>query len=155
MASSSGFVPRRRPSGLVTEHLDGEVLLYVEATHKAFCLNSSAARVWESIDGARDVTAIARHAALEAELVNGTLREMGEAGLLEAVPEDLPAGVDLSRRRLVRAGLVAIPLIMAITVPRAAEAASCTTGTGGPGGPCRPNKPCCTGICNETLGTCS
>ena len=154
MGHSSGFVPRRRPSGLVTEHLEGEVLLYVEATHRAFCLNPAAARVWESIDGARDVTAIASHAALEAELVNGTLREMGEAGLLDAAPEDLPPGVDLSRRRLVRAGLVAIPLIMVITVPRAAEAASCTTGLGGPGGPCRPNKPCCTGICNETLGTC-
>lgn len=154
MASSSGFVPRRQPSGLVTEHLDGEVLLYVEATHRAFCLNPSAARVWESIDGARDVPAIAHHAALEAELVNGTLREMGEAGLLEAVPEDLPSGVDLSRRRLVRAGLVAIPLILAITVPRAAEAASCTLGIGGGGAACSPTTPCCTGICNEGTGTC-
>jgi hypothetical protein len=151
MASSSGFVPRRRPSGLVTEHLDGEVLLYVEASHKAFCLNPAAARVWQSIDGASNVSAIAKRADLDAELVTGTLREMGEAGLLEDVPE-LPA-VDLSRRRLVRAGLVAIPLILAITVPRAAEAASCTAGL--PGGPaCGPTTPCCTGVCNENLGTC-
>jgi hypothetical protein len=152
MAPTSGFVPRRRPSGLVTEHLDGEVLLYVEPTHKAFCLNPPAARVWESIDGSSDVAAIARRTSLEPELVTGTLHEMGEAGLLESVT-DLPAsGVDLSRRRLVRAGLVAIPFILAITVPRAAEAASCTVGR--PGGPaCSPAKPCCTGIC-QPGGTC-
>lgn len=154
MAHSSGFVPRRRANGLISEELDGETLLYVEATHRAFCLNAAAMRVWEAIDGARDVTGIARQAALEAELVNGTLREMGEAGLLDVAPEDLPPRVDLSRRRLVRAGLVAIPLILAITVPRAAEAASACT-VGQPTGPaCSPTTPCCAGICNEALGSC-
>ncbi len=153
MASSSGFVPRRRPSGLVTEHLDGEVLLYVEATHKAFCLNPPAARVWESIDGTRDVTGIATQATLDPELVGSTLREMGEAGLLAEVP-DLPR-VDLSRRRLVRAGLVAIPFIIALTVPRAAEAASnCTSGLAGGGPACTPTLPCCAGSCNLGSGSC-
>lgn len=154
MAPSSGFVPHRRRSGVITEQLDGEVLLYVEPTHKAFCLNPSAARVWHAIDGSRDVGGIARQVSLEPDVVAGTLREMGEAGLLESMT-DLPVpAVDLSRRRLVKAGLIALPFIMAITVPRAAEAASCTTGAGGPGGPCRPSKPCCTGICNEATGTC-
>jgi len=152
MASSSGFIPRRRPRGLLTEHLEGEVLLYVEPSHRAFCLNPAAARVWESIDGVRDVAAIARQASVDSELVGSTLREMGEAGLLVETP-DLPR-VDLSRRRLLRAGLVAIPLILAITVPRAAEAASnCTPGVPN-GPPCSPTTPCCSGICNEALGTC-
>ena len=152
MASTSGFVPRRRPSGLHTEVLDGEVLLYVEATHRAFCLNAPAARVWAAIDGTRDLGQIVAHTALDPELVSGTLCDMGEAGLLESVP-DLPR-VDLTRRRLVKAGLVAIPLILAITVPSAAEAASACT-VGSPTGPaCGPTTPCCSGICNETLGTC-
>lgn len=134
------------------EELDGETLLYVEATHRAFCLNPAAAQIWGSIDGILDAGAIARRTAIAPELVATTLGEMGESGLLAEAPE-LPA-VDLSRRRLVRAGLVAIPLILAITVPRAAEAASaCTVGL--PGGPaCSPAKPCCSGICNENLGTC-
>ena len=80
MASSSGFVPRRRPQGLVAEHLEGETLLYVEPTHRAFCLNPPAARVWNAIDGRRDVDAISRQVELDTELVLGTLREMGEAG---------------------------------------------------------------------------
>ena len=153
MASPTGFVPRRRPHGLVTEHLEGETLLYVEETHRAFCLNPSAARVWGAIDGRRDVSAISRQVDLDADLVIGTLQEMGGAGLLASVAGLSVSSVDLSRRRLVRAGLVAIPFIAAITVPRAAEAASCTVGL--PAGPrCTPAKPCCTGICNIPTGTC-
>ena len=147
------FIPRRRATGLTSEELDGETLLYVEATHRAFCLNPGATRVWGSIDGIRDVAAIARRTSIEPELVGATLREMGESGLLTEIP-NLPT-IDLSRRRLVRAGLVTIPLILAITVPRAAEAASnCTVGIGGGGQPCTTSLPCCSGACNENLGTC-
>jgi Coenzyme PQQ synthesis protein D (PqqD) len=154
MAPIRGFIPRRRGIGLVTEELEGETLLYVEETHRAFCLNAAAAQVWRSIDGERDVESIAASASLEAPLVQRTLREMGEAGLLDAAPADALPEVDLSRRRMVRAGLVAIPLILAITVPRAAEAASaCTVGL--PGGPaCSPSTPCCSGLCNQQAGTC-
>ena len=153
MAPSRGFIPRRRGSGVVTEELEGETLLYVEETHRAFCLNAPAARVWRAIDGERDPESIASSAEVEPPLVHRTLRELAEAGLLEAAPEAI-LEVDLSRRRMVRAGLVAIPLILAITVPRAAEAASnCTVGL--PGGPaCTPTLPCCSGLCNQQAGTC-
>jgi hypothetical protein len=153
--SPSGFVPRRRATGLVSEQLDGETLLYVEATHRAFCLNPAAAEVWKAIDGSRDVASIARATSIAPEHVGRTLREMSEAGLLDRPVEELPMpAIHVSRRQMVRAGLVAIPFILAITVPRAAEAASnCTVGL--PGGPaCSPTKPCCAGICNESLGTC-
>src|SRR5215470_13315236 len=103
MASPTGFVPRRRPHGLVTEQLEGETLLYVEETHRAFCLNPSAARVWDAIDGRRDVSAISRQVDLDADLVIGTLQEMGGAGLLASVGGLSVSSVDLSRRRLVRA----------------------------------------------------
>ncbi len=154
VAHSSGFVPRRRTHGLVSEEIDGETLLYVEATHRAFCLNAAAVRVWAAIDGASDAAAITSRTGVDAALVSRTLREMGELGLLDQPAGEWPSpAVDLSRRRMVRAGLVAIPFIMAITVPRAAEAASCTTGL--PGGPaCSPARACCTGVCNENLGTC-
>jgi len=109
--------------------------------------------VWRAIDGERDPESIASSAEVEPPLVHRTLRELAEAGLLEAAPEAM-LEVDLSRRRMVRAGLVAIPLILAITVPRAAEAASnCTVGL--PAGPrCTPALPCCNGLCNIPSGTC-
>jgi hypothetical protein len=152
VVSTNGFVPRRRATGLVCEELDGETLLYVEATHRAFCLNPAAAQVWKAINGSRDIASIARGTGVDPELVAATLTEMGQSGLLEELPA-LPV-VDLSRRRLVRAGLVAIPLILAITVPRAAEAASaCTVGLPA-GPPCSPTTPCCSGLCNENVGTC-
>jgi hypothetical protein len=139
----------------VSEQLDGETLLYVEATHRAFCLNPAAARVWSAIDGARDVSSIASATSIAPELVLRTLREMSLSGLLDKHMEEFPMSrVNVSRRQLVRAGLVAIPFIVAITVPRAAEAASaCTVGL--PGGPaCSPTTHCCSGLCNENLGTC-
>ena len=150
MAVLSSFVPRRRPAGLVSEQLDGETLLYVEETHEAFCLNPAAARIWESIDGSRDIADIALRASMDPEIVGATLREMGDSGLLAEVPDF--ARINLSRRRLVRAGLVAIPIILAITVPLAAEAASCVTGL--PGTPCDSTHHCCTGTCNLSAGTC-
>ena len=153
MAPSRGFIPRRRGSGVVTEELEGETLLYVEETHRAFCLNAPAAKVWHAIDGERDTGAIASTAEVESPLVHRTLRELAEAGLLEVAPEAM-LEVDLSRRRMVAAGLVAIPLILAITVPRAAEAASnCTVGRPN-GPPCNPGHPCCAGVCNIPAGTC-
>ena len=155
VVSTHGFVPRRRATGLVCEEVDGETLLYVEATHRAFCLNPAAAQVWKSIDGSRDVASIASATSVAPEDVSRTLREMSEAGLLDQPVEELPMlAINVSRRQMVRAGLVAIPFILAITVPRAAEAASnCTVGL--PGGPaCSPTKPCCAGICNESIGTC-
>lgn len=155
MVSTNGSVPRRRAIGLVCEELDGETLLYVEATHRAFCLNAAAAQVWKAIDGSRDVASIASATSVAPEHVSRTLREMSEAGLLDQPVEDLPMpAFNVSRRQMMRAGLVAIPFILAITVPRAAEAASnCTVGL--PGGPaCSPTKPCCAGACNESIGTC-
>jgi len=109
--------------------------------------------VWHAIDGERDTESIASSAEVESPLVHRTLRELAEAGLLEVAPEAM-LEVDLSRRRMVRAGLVAIPLILAITVPRAAEAASnCTVGL--PGGPaCSPSLNCCSGLCDQQHGTC-
>ena len=154
MPHFSSFVPCRRVEGLISEDVEGETLLYAEESHRAFCLNPAAARVWASIDGSRNLLEIGLCAALSAEAVNGVLRDLAEAGLLAEAPESSPSEVDLARRRLVGAGLVALPFIMAVTVPRAAEAASaCTVGI--PGGPaCSPTTPCCSGLCNENLGTC-
>jgi hypothetical protein len=83
MAPSRGFIPRRRGSGIVTEELEGETLLYVEETHRAFCLIAPAARVWRSIDGERDAEGVAATAEVEAPLVERTLREMEGVGLLD------------------------------------------------------------------------
>jgi hypothetical protein len=121
----------------VSQEVDGETLLYVEATHQASCLNGSAARIWALCDGERSVGAIAAVAKAEPEVVAQALKQLGEAGLLENAGE-LPPSVDLTRRRVLLGSLAAIPVILILTVPGAAAAASCQ-----PAGPCTIGGPNC------------
>jgi len=138
----------------VAQEVDGETLLYVEATHQASCLNGPAARIWALCDGERTVEAIAAGAEMDPDVVQQAVKQLGEAGLLENAAE-APAGVDLRRRRmLVGVGLAAIPIILLVTAPTARAATSqCTP----PGSICGPQEPpCCTGSTCQPgpTGTC-
>ena len=140
----------------MAQEVDGETLLYVEATHQASCLNGPAARIWALCDGERTVEAIAAGGGMDPDVVAQAVKQLGEAGLLENGAE-APAGVDLRRRRmLVGVGLAAIPIILMITAPKAAHAASppCTPlgGECGNGG----TQSCCQGLtCSPPVnGTC-
>jgi len=140
----------------VSQEVDGETLLYVEATHQASCLNGPAARIWALCDGERTVEAIAAGAEMDADVVAHALGHFAEAGLLESSPP--PAPLHLTRRRvLMGLGLAAIPIIMMVTAPEARAAASCTNGTNGPppATPCSATLGCCAGLCNIANGTCN
>jgi hypothetical protein len=151
MSTPRALVPRPRRQGVVSQEVDGETLLYVEATHQASCLNAPAARIWALCDGERTVEAIASSARMDPEVVAQALKQLGEAGLVENTA-GLPPGVDLSRRRmLVGVGLAAIPIILLVTAPEARAAASdCIQ----PGQACNPTTPdaCCSGKCD--IGVC-
>ena len=156
MATPRAFVPRPRRQGVVAQEVDGETLLYVEATHQASCLNGPAARIWALCDGERTVEAIAAGASLEPDVVEHALGHFAEAGLLENSPGD--AWMRLTRRRmLMGVGLAAIPIIFLVTAPEARAAASCTNGTNGPppNAACTPTLGCCAGLCNIANGTCN
>src|SRR5205085_3154400 len=60
------YAPRARQEDLVIEGLDGETLVYDMRTHKAHCLNPTAALVWNRCDGRATVGEM--RAALEKEL---------------------------------------------------------------------------------------
>jgi len=150
MSSVRAFVPRPRSRGVASQEVDGELLLYVEQTHQASCLNASAARIWELCDGDRTVEEIARRARLDPDIVAHAVERLGQAGLLENAAGSL-LGVDLSRRRmLVGVGLAAIPIILLVTAPSARAGTSPCTPTMDTCGPGMP--PCCTGSC--TGGVC-
>ena len=59
------YAPRARQEDLVIEGLDGETLVYDMRTHKAHCLNPTAALVWNRCDGRATVGEM--RAALEKE----------------------------------------------------------------------------------------
>ena len=83
--------PLARTDGLLTEAIDGELLVYDIAGDIAVHLNETAALVWRNCDGRRTV----------ADLVT-----LVEAGLAEAADEDvvLMALDSLSERGLIASG---------------------------------------------------
>ena len=144
--------PKARAEGLVVRELAEEVLVYDLDTHKAVCLNSTAAAVWRLCDGRRTAAEIRRTLEKSAdgpvpeEIVWLALEQLGRDRLLDArVPR--PAELaGISRRELMRrVGLtaaVALPVIASIVAPTSADAASCIP----QGGACQESAQCCSGL---------
>jgi len=122
--------PRNIQGDRITiQNVGSETLVYDERSHRAWCLNRSAACIWRLSDGRSTVAEIAARAAMElgspisSELVLLTLAELREKELLHAESvTDLPQ--DISRREMIgKAGLAAaalLPLIASLTAPPAA-----------------------------------
>ncbi len=152
--------PQAKTLDVVVSQLPDEELLYDLKTHRAYCLNKTAAAVWNHCDGETTVTAmthvIARELGTEVseEWIWLALRQLHRSSLLEpgiVWPETM------SRRAVMRklgAGALAIPMVLAIVAPAAAQAASCVatgsrgncTATGG--------NNCCSTCCNNTTDIC-
>jgi hypothetical protein len=146
MLTPRAFVPRPRRQGVISQELDGELLLYVEENHRASSLNSSASRIWALCDGQRAAGAIAVEAELGSEAVLEALTQFADAGLLEnasAVPR-----VNLSRRRMLGRVGIAGPAILMVMAPLAKAAASCFHADH----PCVVNGDCCSNDCDHTAG---
>lgn len=122
--------PIAREKDLVVQDLPEETLVYDLERHKAHCLNRTAAAVWRLCNGRRDEVAMARQlakqlgAAIGEDVVRLALWDLGRAHLLQ---EPVAADPRLSRRRVIqRLGqAVALPLVVSIVSPTAAQAATC------------------------------
>jgi Coenzyme PQQ synthesis protein D (PqqD) len=141
---TSGFVPKRK-NGIAREVAD-DFIVYDEKTHKAHCLNGTAAQVWKLCDGKRNVAAIARamekdlKSPVDEELVWMTLRKLWKSQLL--VKQEQTDAL-LARRSAIRKigmAALALPVVTTILVPKAEAAVSCATFTQS----CA-TKPCCSG----------
>ncbi len=154
--------PKARTTGLVTTELDGELLVYDRHTHRALCLNPTAAAVWRRADGSRSVEQLATDLADELgqpvpeEVVWFALTRLNRANLLQECPELPVPRQPCTRRSLARqlgttlAFSSLVPAITAILAPTAAEAATCK----GYGAACTSNTQCCSGRCHAILKKC-
>ena len=121
-------MPQRRDD-LLVEQIKDETVVYDRSSNQAYYLSAPAAGVFAACDGATSRQDV--EGTLGADVVEAGLAELGDSGLL----------VGINRRRVIRAaaiGAVALPLVTAVAVPRAAAATSFTgggTGTGGGGTP--------------------
>jgi len=131
---------RLASSNLVLEQLPDELMIYDQKRNKAYCLNQTAAFVWQNADGNKTVSDLVELMTRELkkpvneQVIWFALDVLSKDGLLEgptAVTE-VPAGV--SRRALLqKVGMgvaVAIPAVTVLLVsPAKAHASS--------GGPCK------------------
>jgi len=139
--------PRGRTDGLVVRDLPGEIVVYDLGSHRAHCLNRTAAFVFRHADGRRTVADLAvalaedAGAAADERVVHLTLDRLAEAGLLASGPVQEPPGglspAEASRREAIRrVGLgaaVLLPIVTSLLVPTPAEAATCIRGDSCPG----------------------
>jgi hypothetical protein len=123
--------PQARTIDLVVSQLPDEELIYDLKTHQAFCLNKTAAAVWNHCDGETTASEIAR--VLSAELDTTVNEEWGWLALQQLHRHSLlEPGIiwpeKMSRRMILRklgTSALAIPMVMAIVAPAAAQAATC------------------------------
>lgn len=150
--------PRARTDGLVVREVADELLVYDLATHKAVCLNRTAALVWKACDGSRTVGEVARALGGESggrvpsEVVWLALAQLEQDGLLGGRVSRPPTLAGMSRRELMRragrAAVVALPVVASILAPTAAQAGSpCNSGA-----PCTTNADCASGCTQGCQG---
>ncbi|HWR50076.1 MAG TPA: PqqD family protein [Bryobacteraceae bacterium] len=119
--------PTARKSDLTIETLAGETVVYDTKYHKAHCLNSMAARVWQYCDGTNSVADITRrlkedYASADEEVVQTALLRLQKANLL-GTEYAVPSRRDMAKTLSLRAAL-AVPLISSVAIPTAAAAKS-------------------------------
>jgi hypothetical protein len=152
-------LPRARQSQLVVQSLPEELLIYDLDSHRAYCLNQTAALVWQSCDGKRTVEEMVRvleketGAPVKESLVWFALAQLERSRLLEEHVEPPVSRERMTRREMARtlgfATAALVPLITSIVAPTAAQTATC----GALGSPCVSNARCCSGLC--VSGTCA
>ena len=151
-------LPQARHERLIVKELPDEALVYDLDNDKAHCLNNTAALVWKNCDGQTSVEDIAASVGLEMgtsideRVVWLALDQLEKFNLLESAPTKPTNLVGMTRRQLVRSigvASLALPVILSMTAPIAAQVVSCPTGGGGrpPGCPCSGGGNCTSSVC--------
>ena len=153
MSTAEQPLPRAREENIVVQDLDGEVLVYDLTRHKAHCLNRTAALVWRACDGRRTASDISRlvgeelHAPVDEGTVWYAIGQLEKLHLMResVAPPAMWAG--MSRRDFLRkagvAAAVAVPVVISLSAPTKAHAASCLPS----GAACTTSAQCCSGVC--------
>ena len=146
------------------------MLVYDLTRHRAHCLNHTASSIWQRCNGRTTIPELAAHlderlrAPLGEDLVRLALGQLDDAQLLEARTPTPLAGRRISRRHMVRqlgwGAVIALPTIVSIIAPEAAQAMSCTPlqSSCSTSLQCCPgnNGPCCkNGSCTSASSGCN
>lgn len=167
MQNKSVFVPKARTENIVVTELKDELLVYCLNTHKAFCLNKTAAAVYQTTDGKKSTSEIAEtlskdfKSPVTEEFVSFALEELKDKDLISFSGVNKISLNTQSRREIIRkiglATVVALPVITMLVAPKAAHAQSCIAD----GDSCTPSGAfpftqdgCCSGLVCCGNGVC-
>ena len=116
--------PVARSEGVLAEQVDGDLVIYDEATNTAHCLSPDAASVWSHCDGTASAEDLASSLELSSGTVDQAVAELRDAGLLIQAPGHTRR--DVAKRVAVVGGaaLVGPALLTSMPVPAAAAACS-------------------------------
>lgn len=126
--------PKTRNENIVVQEMEKEILIYDLKENKAFCLNETAALIYQFCDGERTVSEIT-------QTLNKTLKQSVSEGLVwlaldnfkkdNLLEENEQFQIDfngLSRRQVIKkaglASMTALPIVASLVAPIAAHAAS-------------------------------
>ena len=146
--------PIARKKSLIIKELPNETLVYDLETDKAHCLNETAARVWKNCDGRqtvaqlRELTEKETNSRVPEEMVWLALDQLEQFKLLETPVSQPPQISGMSRRQMIRlagTAAIAVPVIISIVAPSAAQAQSLAP----PGACCQNPSSCASGSCNQ------
>jgi len=119
------ILPHARHKDLLVQELPDELLVYDLESHRAHCLNKTAALVWKRCDGLTSFSAVARDLSnevsspIDEDVVRLALDQLEKAHLLDGQIELKPRQDRVSRRKLIKTiGIAAaIPLVTSLTAP--------------------------------------
>lgn len=150
--------PLARTAHIAVEHLADELLVYDLDTDQASCLNRTSAAVYKYCDGTRDIAALTQAVSqelatpVEPTVVWYALKQLSDKNLLQTRVTPPTEYGRLTRRDFIRGAAVvgvgvAIPVIVSLSAPKTADAASCLPS----GQPCSADGRCCSNICVDAV----
>ena len=119
-------LPRAKSENTVVQHLKDEMLIYNLKTNQAFCLNSTAGKVFNACNGEQTFEDLKIQYKFTDDLIYLTLEELKRNYLLEH-HQSSHFG-ELTRREVIKKvglmSMIALPVITGLLAPQAAHAAS-------------------------------
>ena len=125
-------LPKAKYSDIIIQETAKELLLYDLTLHKAFCLNETAAFVWQNCDGKTTLDELKKlsHGKLTDDVIFLTLDELQKQNLLQEKVETGISNDGMSRRKMIaKYGTLAVslPMITTLVAPTPAHAQSIST----------------------------
>lgn len=118
--------PKCRPwSDFAVERIAGGLMLFDSTTMQYHTLNDAAERIWLAADGSASIEDIARSIGLPVDVVETTICELADISLVQSPAPRSTIPIDRRRAtRWIAAGAVGVPVVISITAPEPAAAAS-------------------------------